>query len=288
MKYGAVFPQLESGTDPSAIRDYVQAVEGMGFDYLLAYDHVLGANPDRPGGWHGPYTYTESFQEVFVTFAWLAGLTQTLQFTTGILILPQRQTVLVAKQAAQLDLLSNGRLRLGVGIGWNKVEYDSLNEDFTNRGKRSEEQVRLLRELWTKELVTFNGEYHTIEDAGINPLPVQRPIPIWFGGGADAVLKRMANIGDGWMPNAMPLEQARESVNRLKGYLNEAGRNPADFGMDVRLNYARQPRSEWSGYLSAWREMGATHFGMNTMGMGYATLDDHLKGLAEFKDEMDF
>ena len=209
---------------------------------------------------------------------------KTLEFVTGILILPQRQTALVAKQAAQLDLLSGGRLRLGIGVGWNKVEYDGLNEDFSTRGKRSAEQIRLLKALWTNELVTFEGDYHTIPDAGLNPMPIQRPIPIWFGGGADAVLRRMAELGDGWMPNSMSMEKVRPIIDTVKQYVTEAGRSMDNFGIDVRLNTARQPRNEWSGYVSEWQSLGATHLAVNTMGAGYTTLEQHLKTLQEFKN----
>lgn len=288
MQYGAVFPQIETPPDPAAIRDYAQAVEGMGYEYILAYDHVLGANPDRPGGFRGPYKYDNPFHEPFVTFAYMAALTETVTFATGILILPQRQTALVAKQAAQLDVLSGGRLRLGIGIGWNKVEYDALGEDFQTRGKRSAEQVRLMNQLWTKELVTFEGEFHHVDDAGINPLPVQRPIPVWFGGGADPVLRRMAELGAGWMPNTMPVENAKPMVETLRGYVVEAGRDPDAFGIDARLNMARQPQNEWDAYLNGWRELGATHMGINTMGMGFTSLDQHLAALQQFKAHVGF
>lgn len=283
MKYGAVFPQLESGTDVTAIRDYFQAVEEMGFDYVVAYDHILGANPDREGGWRGPYTHTESFHEIFVLFAYIAAITERIEFTSGILILPQRQTALVAKQAAQIDLLSGGRLRLGIGIGWNEVEYIAQNENFKNRGKRSEEQVELLRELWTKELVTFDGKYHNVPDAGLNPMPVQRPIPLWFGGGADVVLRRMARLGDGWMPNTMPVERAKPMVDTLRGYLQDNGRSLDDFGIDVRVNMKQTPTPEsWVEFLDAWRGMGMTHTALNTMGMNYPSLDAHLATLEQF------
>lgn len=282
MKRGVVFPQTEIGSDPVALKDYAQAVEAMGYDYLLAYDHILGANPDRPGGWQGPYTDQSMFHEPFTLFSYLAGLTENLEFATGILILPQRQTALVAKQAAQLDLLSGGRLRLGVGVGWNRVEYQAQNESFGDRGKRIEEQVALLRELWTKPLVTFRGQYHTIEDAGLNPLPVQRPIPIWFGGSADVVLRRMARLGDGWMPNPLSVEEGKPVIERLHGYLRDAGRDPADFGLDVRVNVRDQPESDWLDYVGGWRELGATHVDVNTMGAGLETLQAHLDVLRRF------
>lgn len=285
MQYGAVFPQTESGHDPIAIRDYAQAVEDMGYSFLLAYDHVLGANPDRPGGWQGPYTHQDTFHEPFTLFSYLAGLTRRLEFATGILILPQRQTVLVAKQAAQVDVLSGGRLRLGVGIGWNRVEYDALGQEFHNRGKRSEEQVRLLRELWSKPLVTFAGEFHRVDDAGIRPLP-GRNIPIWFGGMAEAVLERMARLGDGWMPNPVPPDRARAMVAALREHLERAGRNSADFGIDVRINLSRQPEAEWAQFIRLWTDLGATHVGVNTMGASYTSLQEHIDALRYFQRAM--
>jgi probable F420-dependent oxidoreductase len=288
LKYGVVFPQLEIGADPIVLRDYAQTVEGLGFDYLLAYDHVLGANPDRPGGWKGPYTHTEMFHEPFVLFGYLAGLTRRLEFATGILILPQRQTALVAKQAAQVDVLSGGRLRLGVGIGWNQVEYEALGEDFHTRGKRIEEQVQVLRALWSDPLVTFAGENHSIPDAGLNPMPVQRPIPVWFGGMADVVIERMARLGDGWMPNPTDMQQARRLVDLLHAALERHGRRPQDFGIDIRISAKTQPRAGWTPFIEAWRGMGATHAGFNTMGAGYATVDDHLNAIRQFKEEMGF
>ena len=201
LKIGVGYPKIEFGNDPAAIRDYAQTAEDLGYSHILAYDHVLGANPERPGGWEGPYTHQPAFHEPFVLFSFMAAVTQRIGFTTGIIILPQRQTALVAKQATTLDVLSNGGLRIGVGLGWNQVEYTSLNQDFHNRGRRIEEQVELMRLLWTQPLVTFMGRWHSVPDAGINPLPIQQPIPVWFGGHAEAVLQRTARLGDGWMPN---------------------------------------------------------------------------------------
>lgn len=268
MKLGVVLPQTEIGDDPSVLRTYIETAESLGYDYVLCYDHVLGANPDRPGGWNGPYTHESMFHEPFVTYGWMAGFTKHIEFVTGILILPQRQTALVAKQAAQLDHLSNGRLRLGIGVGWNAVEYEALNEDFSVRGRRSAEQVQLLRELWTKRLVTFEGEFHTINDAGVYPMPVQQPIPLWFGGGADAVLRRMAVMGDGWMPNTMSLEKLKPVHETILGYLDEAGREPESFGLDIRINIFRYEENEWTGLLQEWRDYGVTHACINTMGFG--------------------
>ncbi len=282
MKIGVIFPQTEFPPDPIAVRDYTQAVEGLGFEHLHAYDHVLGANPQRPGGWHGPYTHQHPFFEPFVLFSYLAGLTHKIEFATGVLILPQRQTALVAKQAATLDVLSSGRTRLGVGNGWNAVEYDALAEDFHNRGKRMEEQVQLLRLLWTQPLVNFQGHWHNIPDAGINPLPVQRPIPIWFGGTDDRVLNRMARIGDGWMLNIRSLEQVQSSLERLYAYLDGIGREKASFGIDLRLNMSLVGPDGWTSFIASCKDLGATHLTVNTMGCGFETPTAHLKALEQF------
>lgn len=285
MQYGVVFPQTEIGDDPIAIRDYAQAAEALGYDYLLAYDHVLGGHPDNPYVANGPYSYRDAFHEVFVLFGYLAGLTERIGLSTGILILPQRQTALVAKQAAQVDRLSGGRLRLGVGIGWNKVEYDALGMDFHNRGKRIGEQVRLLRALWTQPLVTFEGRWDHVEQAGVNPLPVQQPIPVWFGGRADVVLRRMARLGDGWMlAGRAPDDDAKAALDALRGYLRDAGRDPNDFGIDVWLPTAGQTPDSWARRVEAWRALGATHLGINTMGAGLKTPQDHIDAIRRFRE----
>lgn len=282
MKIGVVYPQTEYGNDPIAIRDYAQTAEELGFHHILAYDHVLGANPERLGGWEGPYTYKNPFHEPFILFSHMAAVTSKINFTTGIIILPQRQTALVAKQAATLDILSGGRLRLGFGIGWNWVEYIALNEDFHNRGKRIEEQVQLLRQLWTKSLVTFTGSWHEIPDAGINPLPAQRPIPIWFGGRADIVLKRVAYLGDGWMPDYRSAAEAIPSIERLEVFLKQARRNISDIGIEARLKYGNGNPSEWIKILNEWRESGASHISLNTMGSGFCTPHEHLSAISKF------
>ncbi len=284
MKIGVVFPQIEFPPDPIAVRDYAQAVEGMGYTHIHAYDHVLGANPERPGGWSGPYTYKNSFLEPFVLFSYMAGLSQQVGFATGILILPQRQTALVAKQAATLDVLCNGRFRLGVGIGWNEVEYVALGENFHNRGKREEEQVTLLRLLFTQPLVDFEGKWHKVPDAGINPLPIQQPIPIWFGGYADAALRRMARLGDGWMMNVRTFEQAEPLLQKLHGYLAEAGRDHSTFGIEARLNLSLVGQDAWDSFIQAWEKLGATHLMVNTMGCGFDTPTAHIQALKRFAD----
>ena len=285
MNYGVVFPQTEFSGDAIAIRDYAQAAEGLGFRHILAYDHVVGANPDRPGGWSGPYTHRHPFYEPFVLFGFMAGITQQIGFATGIIILPQRQTVLVAKQTATLDVLCGGRLRLGIGIGWNQVEYTALDEEFHNRGKRVEEQVAVLRQLWTEPLVTFDGQWHTIPDAGINPLPIQRPIPLWFGGHAEAVLRRAAQVGDGWMPNYREVKQARAALDLLARSLEDAGRAPAEFGLEPRVSYGDGQPGQWHRLVEEWQAAGATHLTFNTMGAGFTTPAQHLAAVRRFAEE---
>jgi probable F420-dependent oxidoreductase len=284
MKFGVVFPQTEFGNDPLAIRDYAQTVEGLGLSHVLAYDHVLGANPDRPGGWQGPYTFENPFHEPFVLFSHMAAVTQTIGFIPGVIILPQRQTALVAKQAATLDVLSGGRLRLGVGIGWNKIEYVALNQDFHTRGRRVEEQVDLLRQLWTKPLLDFTGQEHRIPDAGLNPLPVQRPIPIWFGGHAERALRRVARMGDGWLPLYRTPEESNDVIDRLDRYLAEAGRRRADIGIEPRLQYGDGDPATWTAQVQTWEALGATHISLNTMGVGFATPAAHLAVIRRFAE----
>lgn len=286
MKLGAIFPQLESGVDPIAIRDYAQAVEGMGYNHLLAYDHVLGAGTATRPDWSGPYTSESLFHELFVLYGYLAGLTTTLELVTAILILPQRQTALVAKQAAQVDVLSNGRLRLGVGVGWNEVEYDGLNENFRNRGARSEEQIELLRALWANPVIDFKGRWHTIEQAGINPLPVRRSMPIWIGGYTEATLRRIGRLGDGWFPWQPPSDEMRAQIERMRGYARDAGRDPASIGLEPQLNVARVAEHEWASYARAWQELGATHLCVNTMGAGFTSLDQHVAALGRVKERL--
>jgi probable F420-dependent oxidoreductase len=284
MNIGIVFPQTEFSPDPAAIRDYAQTAEALGFSHILAYDHVLGANPDRPGGWRGPYTYRDPFYEPFVLYSFMAAVTQSIGFVTGVIILPQRQTALVAKQAATLDVLSHGRLRLGVGLGWNEVEYVALNQDFHTRGRRIEEQVEVLRELWTKPLVSFHGRWHTIPDAGINPLPVQRPIPIWFGGHADAVLQRTARLGDGWLPNHPSPDHVQPLLQKLDEYLAQYGRNRSDIGIEPRISYGDGNPDAWRQLIGDWQALGATHLSINTMRLGFETPDDHLRAMRTFAE----
>ena len=287
MRVGVVFPQTEIGADPVSIRDYAQAAESLGYDHLLAYDHVLGANPDSRPDWTG-YQHTDMFHEPFVLFSYLAGITQKIEFVSGIIILPQRQTVLVAKQAAALDVLSGGRLRLGIGIGWNPVEYEALGENFHNRGRRSEEQIDVLRQLWTNELVTYEGKWHKITDAGLNPLPIQRPIPVWFGGTSDPVMRRLARIGDGWFPQRFgPDELGRENFEKLRSYIREAGRDPSEIGIEPRISVSQGDPDAWAAEASAWNNLGATHLSVNTMGAGFSSPQDHIDAVERFKQAVE-
>jgi len=282
MKYGVVYPQTEFPTDAGAVRAFAQAAEDIGYNHILTYDHVLGVNPDREGGWSGPYTYTDPFQEPLLLYSFMAGITKKLAFVTGIIILPQRQTALFAKQAATLDVLCEGRLRLGVALGWNEVEYSALNKNFHNRANRFEEQIQVLRELWTKQLVTFDGNWHTIPDAGLNPLPVQQPIPLWFGGHADPVLRRVAKMADGWLPNYRTAQDGAEALAKLKHYLADEGRSFEDIGIEPRLRYSNGDPEEWRAVAGGWESAGATHMTVITMGAGFKTADEHIQAIEKY------
>jgi probable F420-dependent oxidoreductase len=286
VKFGVVFPQTEIGNDPALIRDYAQAAEELGYNHILVFDHVLGAHPDRfkDLGFRPPYSYQTPFHEPFVLFGFFAAATTRIELCTGILILPQRQTALVAKQAAAVDVLSGGRLRLGVGIGWNPVEYEALNENFRNRGRRVEEQIALMRALWTNELVDFEGKYHHIPQAGINPLPVQQPIPLWMGGMSEPVLKRVAKIADGWFPQFRPGGDSPATVERLRDYIRDAGRSVDDVGIEGRISMFNTPEAEWGQALDGWRELRATHVTLNTMNAGLDSPQAHVDAIRRFAE----
>ncbi len=247
MKFGAPFLGSFAVRNPITIRDYVQAIEGLGYEYLFADEVLLNNNPQ------------EVFHESLTLFAHLSAVTNKLKFVTGVMILPKRSTILVARQAAEVDLLSNGRLRLGVGVGWNEQEFQTFGIDFKSRGKRIEEQIKLLRELWTIPKVTFEGEYHHIKNMGINLLPVQRPIPIWIGGSADIVLRRAARIGDGWLATITSFDKFKINVTKLRGYLDEFGRKKQDFRIVNYLPLGKIPQEEWGELLSKWRNLGISH-----------------------------
>ncbi|MCR9278323.1 MAG: LLM class F420-dependent oxidoreductase [Pseudomonadaceae bacterium] len=285
MQIGAIFPHQEIGSDPLVIRDWAQAAEELGYSHIIAYDHVLGANHDNrePPLW-GPYTEHDAFHEPFVLFGYLAGCTKTIGLGTGILILPQRQTALVAKQAAEIDLLSNERLRLGIGVGWNYVEYDSLNESFADRGARQEEQVDVLRALWQEPLVTFKGKWHEVERAGLKPLP-KRQIPIWFGGFADVAFKRAVRLGDGFMFGSSQ-EQNLAAFERVSELLAAASRERASFGIEAFLNY-QSGQEHWRAEAEAWQARGADYVSMRAMalrglGGGLDSPQAHIDALATY------
>ncbi len=286
MRIGVIYPHFEFGSDPAAIRDYAQTAEGLGYCHIGADDHVIGPNPDRPGGWKGWVTYQTPFFEPFILYSFMAGVTHSIEFETCVLLLPQRQTVLVAKQAAGLDLLSGGRLRLGIGNGWNIVEYQSLNADFHTRGRRMDEQITLLRRLWTEEHVDFVGKWHSIPDAGINPLPIQRPIPIWFGGQSEAMIRRVARIGNGWMPLYPNPGEARAGIALLDEELEKIGRERMDVGLEARVRYGDGDAGEWRRLLDGWREARATHISLVTTNCGLASPGEHMAALSRFAKEL--
>ncbi len=273
MEIGVIYPQNELRGDPEAVRRIGLAAEELGFEHLLVYDHVLGATHDREPKLQGPYTEQDPFHDPFVMMSYLAGITERIQFVTGILILPQRQTVLVARQAADVDLLSNERLRLGVGIGWNYVEYEALGEDFRRRGKRQEEQVELLRRLWSEPLVDFAGEFDRIDRAALNPRP-RRTLPIWFGGFADVALRRAARLGDGFI-FVDGMVDAFEQIANLKQHLRDEGRAGEEFGFHCNMLKAKTPEAVVET-AARWREAGGTHASVVTMGHNFATADEHI------------
>jgi probable F420-dependent oxidoreductase len=279
MEIGTVLPQLEIGPDPATLADYATRIEDAGYEHLLAYDHVLGVDPDREN-WDGPYDYESQFHEPLTTYSYLAAHTDDLAYVTGILILPQRQTALVAKQAAQVDRFTDGNFRMGVGVGWNAPEYVALGEEFSERGRRVEEQVEVLRKLWTEELVEFEGEFHEIPDAGINPLPVQQPIPVWMGGMADPVKRRIARMADGWMPQFQPGDEADEHLADLYAYAEEVDRDPDDIEISGRMYAIPGEEDEWVERAQAWQDLGAEYLSVTTMYQGLEA-EEHTAHLEE-------
>ena len=281
MEIGAVFPHNEIGTDPQAIKDYAQGVEELGVTHLLIYDHVLGAARDRPGGFEGPYDKDVAFHEPFTTFAFIAAVTKKLDMITTVMILPQRQTVLVAKQAAELAILSNNRFKLGIGVGWNAVEYTGLNENFKNRGKRQEEQVELMRLLWESEILEYKGDYHHIDKASINPRP-SKSVPIWFGGGAPQLIERCADLGDGWIPLMGPNEAARKTLAAIKEKRESKGLDWDNFGVQAQAQYAGGDAERWNKHAEKWRNLGASHLAIATHNAEPTNVDGHLGRIKEY------
>jgi len=288
MQTGVVFPQTEIGSGIAGIRAYAQGAEELGFKHLLAYDHVVGADPEVHAPWTGWYDVDDTFHEPFVLFGYLAAITN-LELVTSIIILPQRQTALVAKQAAEIDLLTEGRFRLGVAVGWNEVEYEALGQEFRKRGKRLDEQVPLMRRLWTERSVTFEGDFDRITGAGIAPLPIQRPIPVWFGGYSPPAYRRMGRLADGWFPSSVKpgpaLVTALEIIARSA---EEAGRDPAQIQMEGRIDWTPAlTRDQLQHMAGEWRDAGASHVSVDTMGQGLDSVEGHLHALAQIADALD-
>ncbi len=279
MKLGAVFPQAEIGPEVSDVRALIEGVAELGFGHLHAYDHVLGADGTRHTHLVGPYRTEHVFHEILVLFGYAAAVAPSLELVTGVVIAPQRQTALLAKQAAEIDVLTGGRFRLGLGIGWNDVEYEALGMSFTNRGRRFEEQIELMRLLWTESVVDFQGRWHTVTAAGINPLRVQQPIPIWIGGSAETALRRAARVADGFFPQR-PLEGGwPATIERMRRWREEAGLDPSSLGIDVRIPVGTGNPDDWRASAEEWLSLGATHIALNTLGGGFETPDAHLERL---------
>lgn len=282
MRIGVVFPHHEIGTDPGAIKAFAQGAEALGADHILIYDHVLGADPDRPGGFaNRPYDKNVRFREPFTTFAFIAAVTERIGLMTCVLVLPQRQTALVAKQAAEVALLSGNRLRLGIGTGWNEVEYEALNERFDNRGRRQAEQVDVLRGLWREDSLKFAGNYHTVSAASINPRPSQ-PIPIWFGGGAPRLLRRCGQLGDGWVPVMGPTPEAANALATIRAARAEAGRPIDDFGVQAQAQIRGGNPERWRAHAGKWQAIGATHLAVASQNAALSGVDAHLRAMAGY------
>jgi probable F420-dependent oxidoreductase len=282
MDIGAVIPHHEIGTDPGAIRAYAQGVEELGVTHLLIYDHVVGVDRDRPGGFEGPYDSNVGFHEPMVLFGFLAAVTERVDLVTAILILPQRQTVLAAKQAAEIAILSGNRLKLGIGVGWNTVEYDALNEEFGNRGRRQEEQVELMRRLWTEDVFSYHGDHHHFEHASIMPRPSET-IPVLFGGSAPALLDRCARIGDGWLPLGSPNENSAERIEQMRRAREAAGRSWDGFEIRTQAQWGGGTPERWESHARRWKELGATHIAVATHNAGDTDVDGHLARIAEYR-----
>ena len=280
MRIGAVFPQLELAGDVAMIRDWAQAVESLGYADVLVTEHVVGFRDEPAQSVYGPVVPQTPMQEPLVLFGYLAAVTRRIGLSTGVLVLPQRQTTVVAKQAAAADMLSGGRLRLGVGAGYVPSEFRALNSDYHNRGARIVEQIEVLRALWTEQVVSYNGHWHELDAAGINPMPVQQPIPIWMGGMSDPAMRRAAKVSDGWMSIlATPDDKARAVIERLHAYVAEAGRSTGDIGINVLLFARGVPADNWIEYADAWRQLGVTDLSVDFTGCGYTTADQHIAAL---------
>lgn len=284
MPLGAFLPTRTFAEDPQAIRDWAIAVEELGYDYIDVPDHVLGVDRDRRPEFEGPYDISDAFHETFVTLGFLAAITRRVRLRSAVLILPQRQTALVAKQAAEVDVLSGGRFDLGVGVGWNTIEYEALNEDWATRGRRQTEQIEAMNRLWSEDVVAFQGEWHELNGVGLSPRPVQRPIPIWFGGSADATLRRAARFGAGWIPLGKPDDVAVARLASLKEYLEDEGRSFSNFGIECWIRTTNRDPDSWIRAANSWRSIGATDVTLYTSGTDIRTVAEQIDALRAFKD----
>ena len=293
VKLGTVFPQTEIGPDPRAVREFAQAAEVLGYDHILAFEQVIGPSQEHHPTLQATYWQHHLFHEPLAMFGFLAGVTHRIELATGVIVLPMRQTALVAKQAAEVDALSGGRLRLGVGVGIKPPEFEALGQEYGDRGRRCEEQVRLLKELWRQESVDFEGRWHRVTHAGINPLPVQRTIPIWFGGTSEAAMRRTARLGDGWIPHATAHRpfalidgSGAAAIEQLRRYAFEEGRDPGAIGVEVWTNASQGTAAEWAERVRGWEAAGVTHMSLNTMDAGFTDVEEHVDALRRFKEAM--
>lgn len=287
MQIGVVFPQTELGAASVAdLRRYATTVGRLGFAHILAYDHVLGTDPEGHPAWTGPYDIDTTFREPLVFFGFLAACTS-IELVTGVIILPQRQTALVAKQATELALLSEGRFRLGVGIGWNPVEYEALGQAFDRRGRRMSEQIPLLRRLFDERSVTHEGEFDRIPAAGLAPRPPHGVIPIWIGGSSPRAYRRVGRLADGWFPLVPPGPRLDEAKAIVAESAVEAGRDPATIGMEGRVNWTDAGLAKLIDHVDRWREAGASHVTVNMMNAGLTSPDHHLEVLGTVATALD-
>ncbi len=299
MRIGALFPQFEIGADPSSVRDFAQAADELGYTHLTSFDQIIGLDKHSRRDWKYVHDAEDMFHEILVLFGYLAAVTERIELTTGILVLPMRGTALVAKQAAEIDVLSRGRLRLGVGVGVKPEEFEACGFEFKNRGKRVDEQIEVLRLLWTNDLIDFEGAYHRIERGGINPLPVQRPIPIWVGGISNAAIRRVARLGDGWLPNFEADEFGRASIQRMRTLAREYGRDAESIGIEATITIIDRTSEQLYEEIKRWEKIGATHVTLNTMPErwvpeegrwnkvkldGLSTPQDHVNAIRRFHD----
>lgn len=287
MRYGVFFPTANIGNEPEALKTLATGTESMGFDYIAAPDHVVQAGTPIDEGWRAQYTRDFPHHEPLLLFSFMAAVTKRIRFQTAVLILAQRPAVLVAKQTAELDVLSGGRAELGIGIGWNALEFTALHQNFHNRGKRVEEQIAVLRKLWTEELVDFHGNWHNIDGAGLAPMPIQRPIPLWIGAFAEAAVARAGRVADGWLlkPQLLPGdEETHKLLDVYRDAASSVGRDSASLGIGATLHLNDRGVNAWLDEVGAWQELGATQITVRTSTANYAELSQHMDVFQQFRE----